>query len=322
MIQVFGKPQLASSSSDMSFLKCCSIMTKETDCNARRNCSKQEEPNPNTSPKDRRGNRTNIQGPTQWGFGSGALSTPLAKLLCQNARSRRSSSTPLLGFIIVIGTITIAVGNFFGALSKIREFWKLTEGRATNVAELQNAVRATSIELKQEFDSVTVGRTPPIPEPDFRRVLELIAKIERLDHGNGHVIYYRAFVKRWRNQRPASHDGLFWYLERAKDPNLFLPGDNGDAKFCFDNWLGFCKQRQGFINHTLAIDFQKAANETKDPAVALDRLKAALDRARAAITVYGEFTDPGQGLPTKILAERLQTQISDTENALKGTARK
>ena len=72
----------------------------------------------------------------------------------------------------------------------------------------------------------------------------------------------------------------------------------------------------------LAIDFQRAANETKDPTVALARLKAALERAEAAITVYGEFTDPGQGVPTKVLAEQLERQISDTENALKETSRK
>src|SRR5947207_1231220 len=85
----------------------------------------------------------------------------------------------IVAFLIAIGTIIIAVGNFFGAVSKIQEFFrKQTEVKPTTVGELQDAVRATSIELKQAFDSVTAGRTPPVPERDFRRVLDLIAKIE------------------------------------------------------------------------------------------------------------------------------------------------
>src|SRR5438874_12485749 len=71
----------------------------------------------------------------------------------------------IVGVVIVIGTIIIAVGNFFGAVSKIREFFSNPpEVKTTTVGELQSAVRATSIELKQAFDSVTVGRAPPIAE--------------------------------------------------------------------------------------------------------------------------------------------------------------
>lgn len=225
----------------------------------------------------------------------------------------------LITVAIVIGTITIAVGTFFGAVTKISEFIdRFADPKPTTVAELQNTVRATALELKQSFESVTScsGKSPPIPDSDFAYVRRLIARIERLDPGNGHVLYYKAFIVRWRDQRPASQSMLFWYLDRAKDPNLHMPGDNGETRFCFDNWLGYCKERQAFIQHVLALDFERAAKEESDPAVALGRLKAALVRAEEAIRLYGEFNAPGQGQPTRTLAESLRKQISEREQGL------
>ncbi len=222
----------------------------------------------------------------------------------------------LVTWAIVIGTITIAVGGFFGAVTKIAEFIdRFTDPKPTTVVELQNTVRTTAVELKEEFESVTSrsGRAPPIPTSDFARVNRLIARIERPDPGNGHATYYKGFVVRWRDQRLASHPTLFMYLERAKDPKLHLPGDNGDTRFCFDNWLGYCKERQAFINHYLALDFERAAKEEKDRAVAQARFKAALDRAETAIKLYGEFNAPGQGTPTRTVAESLKKQISERE---------
>ena len=220
---------------------------------------------------------------------------------------------------IVIGTITIAVGSFFGAVTKITEFVdRFADPKPTTVAELQNTVRTTALELKQSFESVTSGsgKRPPIPDSAFAHVRRLIARIERLDPGNGHVIYYKGFILRWRDQRPASHSTLFWYLDRAKDPSLHMPGDNGETRFCFENWQGYCKERQAFIQHVLALDFERAAKEESDPAVALGRLKAALGRAEEAIGLYGEFNAPGQGMPTRTLAESLRKQISEGEQRL------
>jgi hypothetical protein len=220
---------------------------------------------------------------------------------------------------IVIGTITIAIGSFFGAVTKIVEFIdRFEDPKPKTVAELQNTVRITALELKQSFESVTSGsgKTPPIPDDDFAHVRRLIARIERLDPGNGHAIYYNGFIVRWRNQRPQSHSTLFWYLERAKDANLHLPGDNGDTRFCFENWLGYCKERQAFIHHVLALDFEQAAREEPDPATSLGRLKSALDHAQDAIELYGEFNAPGQGMPTRALAESLRKQIAKAEQRL------
>lgn len=228
--------------------------------------------------------------------------------------------------LILIGGIVVAVGNLFGAVSKLRDFFGPQRpttlqpvSQPSTVSQLENAVRTTSLELKQAFDAVTIGRTPPIPERDFDRVVGLIKKIEDLDPGNGHVTYYRAFMTRWRDQRPASHDALYWYLERAKDPKLFAPDDNGDARFCFERTEGFCKQRQAFINDVLARDFQQAAREAKEPAVALSHLKTSLGYAQTSIAVYGGFFDPGQGRPTKLLVESLKSQISDAENGTSTT---
>lgn len=111
------------------------------------------------------------------------------------------------------------------------------------------------------------------------------------------------------------HSSLSWYLERSKDLNLHLPGDDGATRFCFENWLGYCKERQAFINHMMAIDLQRAASEENDPAVALGRLKSALEKAETAVRLYGEFNAPGQGPPTKVLAESLRRQLLEIERA-------
>lgn len=212
--------------------------------------------------------------------------------------------------IIVAGTVTIGVGSFFGAVTKIAEFVdRFMDPKPTTVAELQSSVRITALQVKQSFEAVTAGRKPPLAEKEFAGVNRQLARIERLDPGNGHVIYYRAMIIRWRDQRLASHPSLMWYLERAKDPNVKMAGDNGDARFCFDNWLGYCSQRQAYINHVLALDFERAAQEEPNGDVALPRLKAALARAEAAIALYGEFNAPGQGQPTRTLAESLRKRI-------------
>ena len=218
---------------------------------------------------------------------------------------------------LIIGSFVIGIGSFFGAVNKIIEFGdRFLDPKPVSVDALQHSVVTTATELKTSFDSVTVGHMPPIPDGDFDRVNRLIKKIEQLDPGNGHVIYYRAFILRWRDQRPSSHTGMFRYLEQMKDTSLLWTGDNGDAKVCFENWHGYCKQRQAFINHFLAIDFQRAAHEEKSPAIALSRLREALERANTAVEIIGGFNDPAQGEPTKVLVLSLKKQIAEAERNL------
>lgn len=78
-----------------------------------------------------------------------------------------------------------------------------------------------------------------------------------------------------------------------------------------------CPHSLAFINHFLALDFERAAKEEKNRAVALARLKAGLERAEIAIKTYGEFNPPGQGTPTRTLAESLRKQIADMEQPSK-----
>ena len=223
----------------------------------------------------------------------------------------------MIAIALLMGSLVIGIGNFFDALNKIMDFSdRFLDPRPTTLDALQHTVVMTATELKSEFDSVTVGYLPPIPPSDFDQVNRLIKKIERLDPGNGHVIYYRAFILRWRDQKASSNTGMFRYLEQMKDAGLLWVGDNGDAKVCFENWHGYCKQRQAFINHVLALDFQREAGTEKDPAVALSRLKAALERARAAVDIIGGFNDPAQGESTKDLVVSLKKQIVQAEHNL------
>jgi hypothetical protein len=214
--------------------------------------------------------------------------------------------------IMLLFTAMIGIAGFVAAISTLS---KIFTGVTDPPPPQPSAIRETADQLKNAFDAATVGRDVPVPEKDFARVDTLVRKIEQVYPDNGHVIYYKAFKLRWRNQRAASHTLLFWYLDRSNKPNDLLAGDDGDARHCFDNWLGYCKQRQAYINHVLALDLERAANEEKNPAVALERLRAAHERAQESLKLYKGFNDPAQGDPTKVLEASLRKRIGDATKA-------
>lgn len=67
------------------------------------------------------------------------------------------------------------------------------------------------------------------------------------------------------------------------------------------------------------MDFERAANDEKDPAVALRRLEAALDHATQAIALYGEFNAPTQGTPTRTLADNLTKRIAEMKQDMRAS---
>ncbi|HEY5899044.1 MAG TPA: hypothetical protein VIV54_15855 [Burkholderiales bacterium] len=217
----------------------------------------------------------------------------------------------LVAWAIVAGTIVVGIGSFAGAVTKLAEvFEKFSDPKPTSVPEVQNTVLATAQQAKLQFDATTRGREVPIPKSEFAPTEKLLRRLERLDPGNGHAIYYSAFILRWVGDRPGSHTILFEYIERAAKADALQKDDDGLAKYCFDYWRGFCKQRAAYANHVLALDLRKAANDEKNPAISLKWRKKAIECAEAALKLYGEFSDPRQGTPTAVMLDELRKELA------------
>ncbi len=214
-----------------------------------------------------------------------------------------------------MGTVVIAIGSFVGAITKITDVVeRFSDPKPTTIPELQNIVLLTARQAKEQFDALTASRQPPIPEKEFVETNRLLRRIARLDPGNGHAIYYKAFITRWLGDRPGSHIILFNYLEGASDANSIASEDDGKAKYCFDRWRGFCKQRAAYAHHVLALDLKRSADSEKNAEIALEWKKAAIKHAAAAVHIYGGFTDPRQGLPTCALWKSLRKEIQSPSN--------
>ena len=118
-------------------------------------------------------------------------------------------------------------------------------------------------ELRQEFDSATALRTPPLGEGEFRRVHDLIATLTQLDPRNGHAFYYSGQMKRWLGRKTEAQQDFYKYLEnKDQNPEAMREGDIS-VEACYRSTTGYCRQRSGWICHLLANDFyQKGLTES------------------------------------------------------------
>lgn len=235
---------------------------------------------------------------------------PAAKFL---ARLRRHK---LVAVVIVISTIVVGIGSFVGAVAKVLEaFEKFSDPTPTSVADLQSTVLSTAKQAAQEFNAATQGKQWPVARSEFARTEKLLRRLSRLDPGNGHSIYYTGLIIRWAGDRPGSHTVLYSYVDGIKRGASLQADDNGDAQYCLDYWRGFCQQRAAWFNHLLALDFSKDASEEKRPDVADEWRRKALERAEAAMKLYGGFSDPKQGTPTSLLIAQLRKEIAAAQAA-------
>ena len=173
-------------------------------------------------------------------------------------------------------------------------------------AELQSAVVAMAREAEESFAAAIDRKRPPLARDAFARTERALARISRLDPGNGHALYYRARIARWSGERAASDAMLLDYLMAASVGDAMQEADDGDARYCFQHWRGFCKQRAAFVNYLLATDFSSSAAEQKDPGVALRLHVRAVRHAIAAAEIYGGFAKPEQGPWARVLVRDLE----------------
>jgi hypothetical protein len=240
-----------------------------------------------------------------------ASKDPATKFL---ARLRRRKP---IAIAVVIGIVVIAIGNFVDGLKKITEFTeKLSDPTPTSIPDLQRIVLSTSGQAAREFDSKTHGKAVPVARSEFADTQKLLRRISRLDPGNGHAIYYSGLIIRWTGDRPGSHTVLYSYLEGIRRSGALQAEDDGSVQYCSDYWRGFCKQRAAWLNHLLALDFTRDAKEEKQPEIALQWRRKAMEHAEAATRLYGGFSDPKQGTPTVVLLEQLRKEIAASQGTM------
>lgn len=110
-------------------------------------------------------------------------------------------------------------------------------------------------ELRQEFDSATALRTPPLTEGEFRRVRDLIAALTQIDPRNGHAFYYSGQMKRWLGKKTEAQQDFYKYLENEDQKSNSVREGDISAEACYQSAAGYCRQRSGWICHLLANDF-------------------------------------------------------------------
>jgi tetratricopeptide (TPR) repeat protein len=162
-------------------------------------------------------------------------------------------------------------------------------------------------ELRQEFDSATALRTPPLSEGEFRRVRDLIATLTQFDPRNGHAFYYSGQMKRWLGRRAEAQQDFYKYLENEdQNPQATREGDIS-VEACYRSAAGYCRQRSGWICHLLANDFYQKGIAESDTDKARFYFDLAVKYAqKAQIFFPGGFE---QSIPTQTVERDSRTRI-------------
>ena len=211
--------------------------------------------------------------------------------------------------LITLGTVVIAIGNFTDAVSKISDFVnRLVPHTPTQPVHENSRIIRLVEDLRREFKTATDGKKPPLPSGDFVRVMDIVKAIQLIDGNNGHVLYHAGAVKRWMGMPEESHPDFHQYLEYEQ---LVPEARQGGilVEECYQRESGYCRQRTGWINHQLALDFYTKAEALADPDEKLPHWRSAFKHAKAAIDVYPPdgFI---QGTPTRTLLERSAQAMS------------
>lgn len=170
-------------------------------------------------------------------------------------------------------------------------------------------------ELRQEFDSATALRTPPLIEGDFRHVRDLIAALTQIDPRNGHAFYYSGQMKRWLGRKTEAQQDFYKYLENEdQKPEAVREGDIS-VEACYRSAAGYCRQRSGWICHLLANDYyQKGLAESNT-----DQARFYFDLAvkyaqKAQVFFPGGFE---QSIATQTVERDSRMRIVTLDNAAK-----
>lgn len=149
---------------------------------------------------------------------------------------------------------------------------------------------------------------------DFNDVEKDIDVILKLDPRNGTGLYYAGEVKRVRYKslftpkscviperlasKPESLETYENEFKRYLDIEKAIPdrerSGNYSAESCYERPSGYCPQRTAWVHHLLANDFYEEAKLIVNSKDRADKLRRALEHAKAAADIYkDEHGQPG-----------------------------
>lgn len=156
--------------------------------------------------------------------------------------------------------------------------------------------------LANEYMSVT--KLPrKLDAADFSHIEQLIEFLHQIDRNNGHALYFSGEVEHKLNKDEQRDDVFYLYLETEKGLPESEKGGGKEIALCASRVHGYCQQRTGWIQHTLAnYLFQKAQKE-QSLDIRHEYYSRAIEFAKQAMENYPP-DGFDQQLPTKVVKER------------------
>lgn len=135
-------------------------------------------------------------------------------------------------------------------------------------AEQDVLVKAEAARLRDEYTRAIAVRGP-WTEKDFRRARHMIVFIKSLDSDNGNALYFEGQVNRAETKNQTATQALAgstfdpWkkYLENSKTKLTDESRQPKNGTECYRRADGYCREREGWIEYTLANVYYQASQE-------------------------------------------------------------
>ena len=156
--------------------------------------------------------------------------------------------------------------------------------------------------LANEYQSAT--KLPrKFDAADFSHIEQLIAFLYEMDRNNGHALYFSGEVNHNLHNDEQRKNIFYIYLETEKSLPESEKGGGKEIALCTSRAHGYCQQRTGWIQHTLANYFYQQAQKEHSLDSRREYYSRSFEFAKQAIANYPPDGFEQQ-LPTRVVKER------------------
>jgi uncharacterized membrane protein len=237
------------------------------------------------------------------GTALGAIFSAIPGLISENEKMKVKWFYAVLGSLIVGGVTWYTTFDLSNQLDVKRDEAASLQLRYHMLnQDLRRYARASGDQmileaakmLNAEWQDNILAKPPD--QRDYTHNDELIRFVSDLDPTNGHALYFRGETKRKKKMPGAGQEDFMRYLGVEASLPEEEKGGSTQQSVCTARPKGYCKQRTAWIEHLLAIDFEKKGRQETDREKKRAAFQTALNYARAALGNFpGGFNADGQG---------------------------
>lgn len=214
---------------------------------------------------------------------------------------------------VSLRALQVLAGVFgFNAIALFIEVKSTLELGAQTAAlrEASSAMTNAAKQLRTEFHKAYDKKPLPLPETAFESTTLLISAFSVIDRTSGHALYYSGEVARAEYDCPFARELFRQYVDVARRSDSQM-GSDTDKDFCYAQPHGYCRQRTGFVEYLLAVNFYA---EGLQPASIADKVSA-FNEARRHLKKSHELY-PVEDFNTEIASEALNAGITEQLDAI------